>query len=304
MTTTVTAYSPASTPRLVELEITQACQLKCTHCLTNSYPGAGHGEMTLADWKGAIVSARELGAETIQLIGGEPTISPYWAQLLEYALGLDLKVQLYSNLYSITSRAWGLLARDRVTVATSYYSDIAAEHDQITGKTGSHAKTRASIVKALELGIPIQIGIVRIVPGQRADEAKAELIGLGVLESLITVDKVRPVGRANPREGADTPASELCGRCGDGRLAILPDGTVAPCVLGRALRAGNLLEKGTTLASVLGGPAWDEHMRRIPRSGNDPCTPAQSDGSDCTPASTPACSPAFSTPPPVPPQPK
>lgn len=302
--TVATARPFVSTPRLVELEITRACQLTCTHCLSSSHPGAGHGEMMLTDWTNAIISARDLGAERIQLIGGEPTVSPYWTRLLEYALDLGLEVQLYSNLYNVTERAWTLLARPGVTLATSYYSDVAAEHDQITRKAGSYARTRANIVKALELGISVQVGIVRIIPGQRADEAKAELVALGVLEPLITVDKVRPVGRANPRAGADAPAAELCGRCGDGRLAILPDGTVAPCVLGRALRAGNLLEKGTTLASVLRSAAWDEHMRRIPRAEKDPCTPAQNDGSDCTPASTPACAPAYSTPPPVPPQPK
>jgi MoaA/NifB/PqqE/SkfB family radical SAM enzyme len=288
-----------ATPRLVELEITKACQLTCTHCLSESHPGAGHGQMALADWKRAIDSAAELGAETIQLIGGEPTVSPYWAELLEYTLDRGLGVQVYSNLYSITDRAWELLARDGVTLGTSYYSDDPAEHDQITGKAGSHARTRASIIKALELGIPIQIGIVRIVPGQRADEARAEMLALGVLEELVKIDRVRGVGRANPIEGAATPVRELCGRCGDGRLAILPDGTVAPCVLGRGLSAGNLLQKGATLRGILAGPAWEQHMRAIPRTANaDPCTP--DDSNDCDPARTEACRPAYNHAPPFP----
>lgn len=291
-------------PKLVELELTQACQLACVHCLTRSHPGAHHGAMTLEDWKSAVRQARDCGAETIQLIGGEPTASPHWLALVDYILGFDgLNVQVYSNLYSVTARHWNTFSNPRVALATSYYSDVPAEHDAVTAKPGSHARTRANIVTALDLGIPLQVGIVRVLPGQRADEAKAELAGLGVPERLITVDRVRPVGRASPDPDAGAPASELCGRCGDGRLAVLPDGSVAPCVLGRSLRAGNLLE-GATLAGILAGSAWARHMQAVPRLDGDPCDPAKSDGSDCTPASTTACAPAYSTPPPVPPQPR
>jgi MoaA/NifB/PqqE/SkfB family radical SAM enzyme len=285
-------------PRLVELELTHACQLKCTHCLTRSHPGAHHGAMTLEDWKAAVRQARDCGAETIQLIGGEPTASPHWLELLDYVLGFEgLKVQVYSNLYSVTAQHWDAFSNPRVTLGTSYYSDVAAEHDAVTTKPGSHARTRANIVTALNLGIPLQVGIVRVLPGQRADEAKAELIGLGVPEDLVKIDRARGVGRASPNPDIDAPVTELCGRCGDGRLAILPDGTVAPCVLGRGLRAGNLLD-GATLAGILAGPTWNRHMRSIPRRSSDPCTP--DDSNDCDPARTPACAPAYDYTPPFP----
>jgi hypothetical protein len=281
-------------PRLVELELTQACQLACTHCLTRSHPGAHHGAMTLEDWKSAVRQARGCGAETIQLIGGEPTVSPHWLELLDYILSFEgLSVQVYSNLYSVTARHWNVFSNPRVTLATSYYSDTAADHDAITTKPGSHAKTRANIITALELGIPLQVGIVRVLPGQRADEAATELAGLGVPEHLIKIDRARAVGRANPLP-ADAPVSELCGRCGDGRLAILPSGDVAPCVLGRGLRSGNLLH-GAALADILTGPAWKQHMRSIPRDAGRGCTPG--DSSDCDPANTTACAPAYFAPP-------
>jgi MoaA/NifB/PqqE/SkfB family radical SAM enzyme len=281
-----------TTPKLVELELTANCQLACAHCLTSSHPGAGHGAMTLADWKDAVRQAHAAGAETIQLIGGEPTVSPIWMELLKFILSIDgMRVQIYSNLYSVTDRHWQIFKNERITLATSYYSDVAAEHDQVTGKPGSHSRTFRNIATALELRIPLQVGIVQVLPEQRVDEAVAQLIALGIPEHMVGTDRARGVGRANPQPDTDAPASELCGKCGDGRLAILPDGTVAPCVLGRGLRGGNLL-KGDTLADILAGPTWEEHMRTVPRPENGRgCPPG--DSNDCNPANTTACKPAY-----------
>jgi MoaA/NifB/PqqE/SkfB family radical SAM enzyme len=288
--TTIPDIDP--TPRLVELEITWACQLSCAHCLTSSHPGAGHGAMTLTDWMDAVRQAHTEGAETIQLIGGEPTASPIWMELIDFILGFEgLTVQVYSNLYSVTDWHWKIFKNERITLATSFYSDLPNEHDQVTGKPGSHARTLANIIKALERRVPLQVGIVKVLPEQRVEEAKALLLARGIPENLVKIDRARGVGRANPLPGTDAPASELCGRCGDGRLAILPDGTVAPCVLGRGLRGGNLL-KGDTLADILAGPTWEEHMRAVPRqSASAGCTPG--DSNDCDPANTTACAPAY-----------
>jgi organic radical activating enzyme len=293
-----------STPRLVELEITHACPLACGHCLTQSHPGAGHGAMSLEHWKGAIAQARAAGAHTIQLIGGEPTASPYFLPLIDHVLTAydDLQLQVYSNLYSVTERHWSAFADPRVALATSYYSDDPAEHDAVTTKRGSHARTRSNIIEALRRGKKLQVGIVKVLPRQRVEQARDELINLGVPGHLATIDRAREVGRANPHPGSPAPVSELCGRCGDGRLAILPDGTVAPCVLGRGLPAGNLLA-GQSLRQILTGRDWAEIMQAVPRGPQyGECQPVKSDSNDCTPASTPACAPAYAPPPPNPPK--
>jgi len=272
--------------RLLELEITHRCQLTCTHCLTTSSPQAGHGTMTLRDWESVVSQAARLGIPMIQLIGGEPLTSPFLVPLLGYAVGLGRKVEVYSNLYKVPDAVWHHLSHPLVSLATSYYSDFAAEHDTVTHVTGSHARTRANIIKALELGISVRAGIVEILDGQRTGQARAELEALGVTN--IKTDRMRAVGRAATGPG-DPDVAELCGRCGLGRAAVLADGTLAPCVLGRFLKVGNV--KASPLGSLLTGAAWQAAVQLIPRDGSGPsCEP---DGSDCNPASTIACSPAF-----------
>jgi iron-sulfur cluster protein len=113
--------------------------------------------------------------------------------------------------------------------------------------------------------------------------AVAELRSLGVTD--IRVRREQAVGRA-AREDAPHDLSELRGNCGDDRAAIMPDGALVPCVVGRWLSTGNV--RATPLAHILAGPEWERTLTLVPR--RDACPPANncppaSDGNDCPPAS-------------------
>ncbi|MFE2726713.1 SPASM domain-containing protein [Kitasatospora sp. NPDC059327] len=111
--------------------------------------------------------------------------------------------------------------------------------------------------------------------------------------------------------------SALCGNCARGRLAVLPDGSVAPCVIGRFLPTGNVKDGG--LAPILADPGWAKMAAGIPprttnyRHGcppndSDACGPSDNvrvppvavmggcppnDSNDCNPANTEACGPSY-----------
>ncbi|WP_435241174.1 radical SAM protein [Streptomyces cucumeris] len=287
-----TVVQPPASPTVVALEITGTCQLQCTQCFAESGPNGTHGVLTAADWRRVISDAAAIGARDVQLIGCEPTTHPAWAELVDHALGLGLLVEVYSNLFHIKSAWWEVLGRDGVKLATSYYSDRAEEHDAITTRPGSYERTRANISEAVRRGIPLRVGIVSVLPGQRVSEARGELEALGV--RAIRTDRMRRLGRASlPADAAN--AAELCGRCGRGQAAVLPSGEVTPCVMARWLTTGNVRERG--LAEVLGGASWAEALRLIPaRADGGPCDPdckPASDGADCAPAEQPACDPKY-----------
>ncbi|MFI1582296.1 radical SAM protein [Embleya sp. NPDC020630] len=293
---TVTVESPAvgtATPlTAIALEITGSCQLACTHCFAESGPQGTHGAMTVCDWQRVIADAAALGAREVQLIGGEPTAHPAWIELVDHALSLELEVEVYSNLFHVKSSWWGTLTRNGVKLATNYYSDCAAEHDRITTRPGSYERTRANLVEAVRRGIPLRVGIVRVLDGQRVVAARRELETLGV--TRIRVDRTRRIGRATLPTGSKDP-TELCGRCGHGQAAVLPSGEVTPCVMSRWLTTGNV--HTGDLRTILGGAAWAEAMCVIPaRAGDDPCDPdckPASDGGDCSPAERNACDPKY-----------
>lgn len=261
-------------------EITGKCQLSCTHCYAGSGLDGTHGTLTAAEWVAAITQARTLGARMVQFIGGEPTLHPGLPTLIGHALGDGLEVEVYTNLVHVAPALWDVFAQPGVRLATSYYTNDPEQHRQITGRKTLH-RTRTNIGQALAMGIPIRVGI-DIHDGQHVQEARQELADLGVTD--IDIGRMRLLGR--PAQQA-CDASELCGQCGNGIAAILPDGTVTPCPLSRWLSAGNVREAG--LPSLIRGAyqlAEETILPAISAAGSRPCEP------QCTPG----CSPGLSNP--------
>lgn len=301
---------PIDLPWFLELEITGFCQLRCMHCYANSGPESDHGTMTADDWEHVIDEAKALCVDAVQFIGGEPTLHPGFTRLLEHAIGAGLKVEVYSNLAHIKDSWWELFAAPMVSLATSYYCDTPSGHDTVTGRRGSHARTRANIAEAVRRKIPLRVGIIEVLDGRRVGQARADLETLGVTD--VGTDRLRGVGRAAPIIG--TPGvSQLCGHCGRGRAAISPNGDVWPCVLSRWMNAGNVKE--SSLAEILYGPRMRELVAMIPsydKGEKDPCNPdkgeknpcgpdktgckPKNNGGDCQPAEKPACKPKFKPP--------
>jgi MoaA/NifB/PqqE/SkfB family radical SAM enzyme len=263
------------------LEITGRCGLSCSHCYAGSGPAGSHGAMTADDWRSVITQAAGLGVSMVQFIGGEPTLHPDFAALLGHAVGAGLAAEVYSNLTHVRDSWWELFACPKVSLATSYYSDGPAEHDAITGRPGSHARTLANIGQAVSRGIPVRAGIIEVADGQRTGQARAELEALGVRR--IRTDRVRQLGRA---ASAGPDVSQLCGNCGRGIAAVLPSGDVCPCVMARWLTAGNV--RDVPLAEILSGPALAAVTAVIP------ARPTRRAGSpDAALACAPDCAPAL-----------
>ena len=274
--------APAA-PALLELEITGKCQLNCRHCYADSGPRGGHGTMTAADWEHVIDQAAAIGVKTVQFIGGEPVLAPMLPRLISHALAAGLSVSIFSNLARVTPELFGMFSGPRVSLSTSWYTADPAVHAQITGSKTAWASTRANIREAVSRGIDVQVKIVDgIVPGQDAAAAEADLRELGV--TSIAVRPSQGIGRAARQEN---DPSELCGHCGIGRAAVLPDGQFTLCVMARWMKTGDVRQ--TSVREILAGSAWAGAMALVPRRGRD-CPPA-SDGGDCPPASEVPCAP-------------
>ena len=194
--------------------------------------------MTTATWLEVISQAAALGVGQVIVIGGEPLYHPGCGDIVRHALAQRMRAEIFSSLYRVTPAQWELAALAGVSLACSYYSDDPAQHEAITGRRGSHARTRANIAEAVRRNIPIRVGIIGMTEGQRTGQAMTELAALGIPRRAIGFDRLRAFGRgaAGIPDEADT-----CGACGHGNAAILPDGTVTPCVFTRTAAAGSVL---------------------------------------------------------------
>lgn len=276
--------------RFLSLEITGRCQLSCPPlCYAKSGPTRDHGSMTEDDWNRIIDEAVALGVEYIQIIGGEPLLHPAFVRMVQRGIDRGLRIRVYSNLVRVRAMHWRLFEHPNVSLATTYHSTVAAEHDEVTGREGSHEATRANIVEAVRRGIPLTVAVLDGGDPERAELARAEMQALGVHK--VRVSEVRAVGNA---AGAVLPSvSSLCGQCANRKAAVLPNGQVAPCEIGRFLTAGSV--KDASLASVLASDRWAEVAASIPRRlGADLCPPdcAPNDDSACGPDNSGPCGPA------------
>lgn len=269
----------------VWLEITGKCQLECIHCYAESGPSGTHGVMERTDWLGVIDQCADLGVQMVQFIGGEPTLHPDLPVLVEYALEQGLEVEVFSNLVHVSARMWDTFSRPGVRLACSWYSADPKQHLLITMRN-THARTKANITRALAHGVPLRAGIIGMIDDQNVQAATAELEALGVVD--VGVDHLRQVGRGI--RDRDATVAELCGNCGDGVLAIGPDGAVWPCVFTRWMPVGNVQD--ATLADILRGPAHSSATQELRAEFERRTAPhAWGCGPDCQPNSK--CNPMF-----------
>ncbi|GAA0434273.1 radical SAM/SPASM domain-containing protein [Streptomyces luteireticuli] len=296
----MTTASPAerTTTQFLWMDLTRKCQLNCTHCYNASGPEGDHGTMTREDWLMLLEQAAEAGIEHVTFIGGEPTMHPHAIEIADRALALKMSVEVYSNLVHVTDKWWALLQREGMSLATSYYSNEASKHNEVTRRP-SHPRTRANIIKAIELGVPIRAGIVGD-DEQIIAAAKADLEAIGVKQ--IGVDRIREFGRA--RGGQEPDTTNLCGGCGEGRASIGPTGTVSPCVFSTWMGVGNV--HADSLSSILDGPTLAEALEILRADWgkkdkdddqNKPCGPDCVPKNPCDPRCEPydACRPGTPT---------
>ncbi|MBG0818366.1 radical SAM protein [Planomonospora sp. ID82291] len=246
------------------------------HCYAGSGPDGTDGTMRPDDWIDVLDQAADLGVTMVQFIGGEPTLYAALPDLIAHAIGREMQVEVYSNLVHVTPAMWDVLAQPGVRLATSFYSDDPAQHRQITGR-GTLARIQANITHALRRDIPLRVGVIDLGGGQRVEAARALLSDLGV--TSIGLDRMRLLGRP-----ATIPcdASQLCGRCGDGIAAVLPDGTLTPCPMARWLSAGSVRTDALADLATAARRIAETHITpALPHSCRPPCEPQCNPG--CNP---------------------
>lgn len=281
------------------LELTEKCNLSCLHCYADSSPDRPLlGAMTPKDWLRVIGEAREIGADSLQFIGGEPLLYPYLADLLQASkrYGFD-DVEVYTNATALTPDTACMLQAHGVRVAFSFYSSDPESHDRIVGRSGAFERTLRGIDAAVNSGLAMRAGIIKI------DQSEAEIgSAKDLLESrfgitALSVDRARAIGRLATIADRSLNLGELCGACHDGRACVCSTGEVYPCIMARNAPLGNALEHD--LATIFRGDARTrfvtnqlEYLER--HAASRPCDP---NSGNCGPAN---CSPNGGCPPSAP----
>lgn len=179
----------------VQIQLTNACNLACEYCCTNSGRARAR-EVTFEEMRGVvrgIPAAFGRGAR-VALLGGEPLLVPWAADLADEILGLGLDLTLFTNGLPLAEeglarRVAGLMARG-AKVRISLGGPAAAPCDALSGAL-RFAPALEAVRQLARFGarptldlmlVPEQLDeLVRELPRLRAQLPAGTPIALGVL---------------------------------------------------------------------------------------------------------------------------
>ncbi|MFC1437297.1 mycofactocin radical SAM maturase [Streptacidiphilus sp. N1-10] len=168
MTATSVTASPATAqpaPRLTDLfelgldspicltwELTYACNLSCTHCLSSS-GRRDPRELSTAEAKAVIDELEAMQVFYVNIGGGEPTVRPDFFELLDYATAHHVGVKFSTNGIRITPEvARRLAANDYVDVQISLDGATPEVNDAVRG-AGSYDTALRALANLADAGL-------------------------------------------------------------------------------------------------------------------------------------------------------
>jgi radical SAM protein with 4Fe4S-binding SPASM domain len=184
--------------RGIALEITNKCNLRCTHC----YLSAGSSnktDLTLAEIKKVLKSVRELGGTSVAIGGGEPLVREDCIEILRYAESLDLLISLGTNGTLIDRKLAKLLSEIELKIQVSLDGASKETHDLVRGE-GSYELAIKGIDNLIAEGMQDDI-LIAFTPMKINIHEINEIIdltqNLGI--SVIQFPPLSPSGRAREK---------------------------------------------------------------------------------------------------------
>lgn len=210
--------------RILQMQLTNQCNLRCDHCYAGS-DSHGHRGMTLDQVKRMIDEFVDLGGLRLFLTGGEIMLRPDLEDIIVYAKAQNLFVYLNTNGYAISpEKAKRLVALGVGAVNISVDGADAETHDSFRRRKGSFDRAMSAVESFCGEGIPLgvqmtvhkknlgqaaalfdkvqpkgvsQCYFVRMVPQGRAEE-NSDLVPTGeeFYDTMVALEKRRAAHRA------------------------------------------------------------------------------------------------------------
>jgi MoaA/NifB/PqqE/SkfB family radical SAM enzyme len=192
-------------PRMLTVAVTNRCNLECAHCLVDSGPLAGDGDVPIATLQRLVRDLAELGGDAIWLTGGEPLRHPDWREIVAACCGQP-------GIASVGIQTNGVLLRDDevhalrglrfdgLRIQVSLDGASAQTHDRVRGRgTFSRALDGITRLAAAGLGGAVTIAFTEMSHNMEDLPALLELVDALDLRGLVAGTLVRH-GRASADE--------------------------------------------------------------------------------------------------------
>jgi len=239
--------APEPSLRYLELQITDACNLRCKHCYID---GPGTHELSVQQVLATLREFQEMQGLRVLISGGEPLLHQNFDEINEMLPDFFLRKVLFTNGLLLKKHSVNALKVDEIQVSID---GLEQAHDRIRGN-GTYKRAMETVSFALDAGYDVSISTM-VHRGNLSDFDAMERLfkSLGIKEW--TVDVPSPAGRfkdnhdlfVSPEEGGKylgygygvgLHSSKEGYGCGLHLTAVMADGKVAKCTFYRNAAVG------------------------------------------------------------------
>lgn len=246
------------------IELTNQCNLKCTHCYNETEQRVKKC-LSYDDFVHVVDEMVRFGIKAVQLIGGEPFVlkEELLFKMIDYASKSFQEFEIFFNGTLTNREHLERIKRDypNCKIAMSLHSFIKEEHEKITQVKGSYEKSVQTLRNLQELGLKFRyVGIYAsgIKVGNELDfgvpyrRDYIRLTGRGNLshyDRQLLKEKIITLETFKFKDLKGTLQSTYSECCFANYIYVGSDLNIYPCVMERRLCHGNL--KNRSLTEVL-----------------------------------------------------
>lgn len=245
----VLLQAPKPSLRYLELQITDACNLKCKHCYIK---GTSRNELSPAQIHSVLKEFEKMQGLRVLISGGEPLLHSKFYKINEMLPDFFLRKVLFTNGMLLTKELLKSLKVDELQVSID---GLEAAHNAIRG-SGTFTRSMEAITHALDAGFDVSIStMVHTLNLEDFDAMEHLFKNMGVKDW--TVDVPCPAGRLEEHEellvspeeggkllgygfGAGLHSSGQGYGCGLHLMAVMADGNLTKCTFYSDLPVGSL----------------------------------------------------------------
>jgi radical SAM protein with 4Fe4S-binding SPASM domain len=137
----------------IEIEPSMKCNYNCRYCYA-SHACSNEAKLSFKEITEIITQAKELGAEKVILLGGEPTIYSDFLKVIDFINSEGLQTEIFSNGSMITAELAKVLFKKSVRIVLKLNSLKSEVMALLTGRTDSLNNTLNAIKYLKEAGYP------------------------------------------------------------------------------------------------------------------------------------------------------
>jgi len=137
----------------MEIEFSRICNFRCSYCYVPEKKEC-KGELSKDELKDVLLQAKELGAQKIIILGGEPSIYPHLPEMLRFLDKHGFEVEMFTNGTGVDEDLAGLLAELKVRVVLKLNSMKKEVQDRLAGREGAYDIIQTAFKNLKDAGYP------------------------------------------------------------------------------------------------------------------------------------------------------